>query len=134
MGSFLAGLSTVIIAIAAVRTGPAAIRDWRARQRAQAAAAREEAETIRLDRRVGLSGWSAASVNTYPVVLVTSEGGMAQAGAELVSGEPSASVILRVAARPCPEMMEGLRLRVRAGGRGGQRGSGVLGQYRPVRN
>jgi hypothetical protein len=51
IGSFLAGLSTVVIALAALIRGPAALRDWRAWQRAQADPAHEEAERIRLERR-----------------------------------------------------------------------------------
>ena len=56
IGSALAGLSTVVIAVAALIRGPGALRDWRARQRAQAEAAHEEAKTLQLDRRRGLSG------------------------------------------------------------------------------
>jgi hypothetical protein len=62
MGSFLAGLSTVIITIAALKQGPAALRDWRARLRAEAEAERENSETVRLERRRYLSGWSAHGV------------------------------------------------------------------------
>jgi len=96
IGSFLAGLSTVVIAFAAIRSGPAAIRDWRARQRAQAEELHEEAENIRLERRRGLEGWSSTGVNTYPVTLVTTDGEFDQARAELNGRQPTAYVLLRV--------------------------------------
>ncbi len=96
IGSALAGLSTVVIAVAALIRGPGALRDWRARQRAQAEAAHEEAKTLQLDRRRGLSGWNAMGVNTYPVALVTAAGEFDQARAELTSGRPTAYVVLRV--------------------------------------
>jgi hypothetical protein len=66
IGSALPGLSTLVIAIAALVRGPAALRDcdWRARERAQAQAANEEAETIQLDCRRGLTGWSDHGVDT----------------------------------------------------------------------
>jgi hypothetical protein len=96
IGSALAGLSTVIIAVAALIRSPSALRDWRARQRAQAEAAHEETRTLQLERRRGLSGWNAMGVNTYPVVLVTAAGELDQARTELVSGQPTAYVVLRI--------------------------------------
>jgi hypothetical protein len=70
IGSALAGISAAIsaaiIAVVTLIRGPAALRDWQARQRAQAGAAKEEAETTRLERRRGLSGWSAMGVSTPP--------------------------------------------------------------------
>jgi hypothetical protein len=67
IGSALAGLSTVIIALAAVKQGPTAVRAWIDSKRAQAGQAREEAETTRLERRRGLSGWSRNGVDAYDV-------------------------------------------------------------------
>jgi len=102
IGSALAGLSTLVIAAAALIRGPSALRDWRARQaeqakaaQAQAEAAREEAKTIRLERQRGLSGWSQHGIDTYNVELVTDAGGLAQAVEELGSGNPTAYVVLR---------------------------------------
>jgi hypothetical protein len=97
IGSTLAGLSTVIIAVAALIRAPAALRDWRARQRALAEAAREEAKTIRLERDRGLSGWSPGMVAVYNVSLVTQEDELERAVQELASGQLSDYVILRVA-------------------------------------
>ena len=94
--SFLAGLSTVAIAVAALIRSPAALRDWQARQRAEAEAAHEQAENIRLERRRGLSGWSRQGVNTYPAELVTEPGELDQAVRELTSALPTAYVVLRV--------------------------------------
>jgi hypothetical protein len=103
IGSFLAGLSTVIIAVAAVIRGPAVIRAWLARQageaeaaRARAEADREQAEAIRFERRRTLLGWSPGGVETYTVALVTDLAEMDRAAAELVGGGPTAYVVLRV--------------------------------------
>lgn len=86
----------LIIAIAVLIRSPAALRDWRARQRAQAEAAREQAETIRLDRRRSLSGWSGHGIDTFRVALVTDEDELRQAAAELASGKPTDYVTFRV--------------------------------------
>lgn len=103
IGSFLAGLSTVIIAVAALIRAPGALRDWRARQGAEADAAkaradvdREQAEEIRLERRRTLSGWSPGGVESYTVALVTDPAEIERAAAELNGGGPTAYVILRV--------------------------------------
>jgi hypothetical protein len=96
IGPFLAGLSTVVIALAAVRQGPAAVRAWTEAKHAQAEQAAEEAETIRLERRRGLEGWSANGVNTYPVALVTEPEEIDAARDQLASGGPTACVVLRV--------------------------------------
>jgi hypothetical protein len=96
IGSFLAGLSTVVIALAALRQGPAAVRAWTEGKRAQADREREQAESIRLERQRGLLGWSAHGVNTYPVTEVTDPGELDQARSELAGGSPTAYVILRV--------------------------------------
>jgi hypothetical protein len=97
IGSFLAGLSTVAIAVAALIRGPAALRDWRARQRAEAEAAREEAGDMRLERRRYLSGWSPGSVATFKVTPVTQAAELARAGHQLTR-QPlnSAYVMLRI--------------------------------------
>lgn len=96
IGSFLAGLSTVVIAFAAVRQGPAAVRAWIGRVHAQADAAREEAKTLQLERRRGLSGWNIHGLETYGVTLVTEPAEISQAADELASGKPTAYVVLRV--------------------------------------
>jgi hypothetical protein len=107
IGSALAGITTAIsaaiITITALIRGPAALRDWRARQQAEtqaaherAEAAREEAETTRLERRRGLSGWSAHGTETYGVTLVTETDELSQAATELTSGQPTAYAVPRV--------------------------------------
>ena len=96
IGSFLAGLSTVAIAIAALRQGPAAVRAWIDRIRAQAEAAREETQTLQLERRRRLSGWNAHGLETYGVTLVTEPAELKRAAAELADGNPTGYVVLRV--------------------------------------
>jgi hypothetical protein len=115
IGSALAGLSAAIsaaiIAIVTLIRGPAALADWRARQQAQAEAAREQAETTRLERRRGLDGWSPHGVETYGVTLVTETGELGQAVTELTSGHPTAYVILRVSENSYDNSNRGLSLR-----------------------
>ena len=96
IGSFLAGLSTVVIAVAALVRSPGALRDFRTRQaaqadaaRAQAELAREQAEETRLERRRTLQGWSPGGVETYTVALVTDPAEMDRAAAELAGGGPT---------------------------------------------
>ena len=99
IGSALAGASTVLIAVGAFIRSPAALRDWRARQRAEAEAAREQAETIRLERQRHLSGWSAHGVATFGVALITDESELSRAAHSLAGdyrGHPSPYVVLRV--------------------------------------
>lgn len=96
IGSALAGLSTVIIAVAALIRSPTAVRAWVDRQHADAEASREQAETIRLDRRRQVQGWGNGSVATYGVELVTTSEDMTTAAEELASGHPTAYVVLRV--------------------------------------
>jgi hypothetical protein len=96
IGSAIAGVSALAIAVGALIRSPAALRDWRARQRAQAEAAGEEASAIQLERHRGLSGWSAHGIETYGVALVTEADELSQAVAELGSGRPTAYVVLRV--------------------------------------
>jgi|ERR1017187_4449832 hypothetical protein len=71
IGSFLAGLSTVVIAIAALKQGPAVVRAWLDGRRAETERELEETKAIRLERRGRLEGWSAHGVNSYQVVPVT---------------------------------------------------------------
>lgn len=103
IGSMLAGLSTIIIAVAALVRSPGALRDWRARQEAEADAARARAETdraqaeaVRLDRRRTLLGWSRGGVETYTAALVTDQAETERAVAELAGGGPTPYVLLRV--------------------------------------
>lgn len=103
IGSMLAGLSTIVIAGAALIRGPAALRDWRARQLAEADAAKARAEADRahagevaLDRRRTLSGWSPHGVTTWTTALVDDRAEMEKAVAELTGGGPTPYVILRV--------------------------------------
>ena len=103
-----------------VKYGPAWLRDARARQQAQAAAASEQAilarqqgEQISLERRRGLHGWSRHGVDTFLVALVTSAEEMAEAREELTGGGPTSYVILRVAEseEKSGNVNRGLRLR-----------------------
>jgi surfactin synthase thioesterase subunit len=103
IGSALAGLSTVIIAIAALVRSPGAVRDFRERQRAQADAARAQAELTReqakqdrLERMRTLSGWSPGGVEAYTVALVTDRAELERAAAELAAGDATPYVVLRV--------------------------------------
>jgi hypothetical protein len=96
IGSFLIGLSTVVIAIAVLRQGPAVVRAWIERAHAQAEAAQEEADNTRLERQRYLSGWSAHGIWTYGVKLVTGKDELEQAARELSGGEPTTYVVFRV--------------------------------------
>lgn len=109
IGSFLAGLSTVIIAVAALVRSPGALRDWRARQNAEADAARArgeidraQAEEVALARRRTLSGWSPGGVTSFTTLVVTDPAELEQAARELsehrpgTDGPSSAYVVLRV--------------------------------------
>jgi hypothetical protein len=107
IGSAVAGLAALIAASFAVigtwKYGPAWLSDSRARQQAQtveaeanASLAREQEKQIRLERRRTLHGWSAMSVNTYAVTLVTSAEEMTRARDELLSGRPTGYAIVRV--------------------------------------
>jgi hypothetical protein len=98
IGSFLAGLSTVVIAVAALRQGPAAVRAWIDVKRAQAEKEREEVETIRLERHRYLSGWSGSGVDTFAVAAVTEPDEVASACDKILSGDITCPyVILRLA-------------------------------------
>lgn len=102
IGSMLAGLSTIVIAVGALIRGPAVVRSWLDRQaadadeaRARADALRAEAEELRLERRRTLLGWSPGGVETYTVALVTDPAEMDRAKTELTGGGPTGYVILR---------------------------------------
>ena len=103
IGSALQGFAVLIVAIGALIKGPALVRAWIGRQRAeaeaaheQAAIAREHTETERLARRARLSGWSAHGVNSFSVELVSDPAEIDRARDELSSGDPTAYVVLRV--------------------------------------
>jgi hypothetical protein len=103
IGSMLAGLSTILIAVAALIRGPAVIRAWldgkaadAEEARARAVSLREEADERRLERRRTLLGWSPGGVETYTVALVADAEEMDRAKAELTGGGPTAYVVLRV--------------------------------------
>jgi hypothetical protein len=103
IGSFLAGLSTVVIALTALKQGPAALRVWRDKQvadaeeaRARSEALRADTEERRLERRRTLLGWSPGGVETYTVALITDPDEMDHAKVELTGGGPTSYVVLRV--------------------------------------
>ena len=96
IGSAVAGLSTLMIAAAALIRGPAALRAWLERLHAETEVKREEAETIRLERRRGLSGWSRGMVAVYKADVVEDEAELERAAEELASGLPTEYVVLRV--------------------------------------
>ena len=103
VGSMLAGLSTIVIAVGALIRGPAVVRSWLDRQaadadeaRARAEALRGEAEERRLKRRRTLLGWSPGGVETYGVARVTEAAEMELAARELTGGGPTSYVVLRV--------------------------------------
>lgn len=103
IGSMLAGLSTIAIAVGALIRGPAVVRSWLDRQGAEAEEARARAEALRadteehrLDRRRTLLGWSPGGVETYTVALVTDAAEMERAANELTGGGPTGYVVLRV--------------------------------------
>lgn len=103
IGSFLQGIAVILIAIGALIKGPAVVRAWIDRQkadadeaRARAQAMRAEATEIALDRRRTLSGWSPHGVAVYTTALAADQVEMEQAVRELTGGGPTAYVILRV--------------------------------------
>lgn len=95
IGSALAGLSTLVVAVAALIRGPAVVRAWTDRLHAQADTAHQEAETIRLERQRYLHGWSRHGVDTYEVALVSDADELTQAIQEIGSGNPTAYVVVR---------------------------------------
>lgn len=105
IGSAAAGLAALIATLFAVsyaiikRQGPAWLQAVRDKENAQADAAREQAEQIRLDRRRYLSGWSGNGVESYRVTLVTEPKELAGALGELTGQDAarSAYVVVRLA-------------------------------------
>jgi hypothetical protein len=123
IGSFLAGLASVIAAVAAVygvvKYGPGWLQDARNRQQAQttkaneeANLAREQAQQIVLDRRRQLYGWSQHGIADFTVALVTTAEEMTQARDELARGDASDYVILRVTGRAQGNANRAQRLRM----------------------
>ena len=119
IGSAVAGLAALLAAIFAVygviMYGPAWLRDSRARQKAQAAAAdaqadlaREQASQIRLERRRAVHGWSPGGWDTFSVALVTSAHEMDVARAQLTGAGGSTYVILEVTPRDDDLTLDGL--------------------------
>jgi len=103
IGSMLAGLSAIVIAVGALIRGPAVVRSWLDRQaadaeeaRARAEALRADAEERRLERRRTLLGWSPHGVEAYAVALVTDPAEMDRAKDELTAGRPTGYVVLQV--------------------------------------
>ncbi|HEY1701196.1 MAG TPA: hypothetical protein VGG75_15940 [Trebonia sp.] len=109
IGSALQGFAAVIVAIGALIKGPAVVRAWIDRMRAQAeeararaAVARAEAEEIAFDRRRTLSGWSPGGVTSFTTAVVTDPDELKQAARELSEHKPgtdsplSRYVVLRV--------------------------------------
>jgi hypothetical protein len=140
IGSMLAGLSTIVIAVGALIRGPAVIRSWLDRQaadaeepRARAATLSEDAGERRLERRRTLLGWSPNGVETYSVALVTDPAEMDQAKAELAGGGPTGYVVLRVDEGEYTSPNRGQVVGVARGhghGRDRLRGPGLLGAGR----
>ncbi len=111
VGSLLGGLATVVLAIAAIIGGTAGLGDWRERQREQAELARQEAETIRLDRQRVLNGWTQTGVEVYGVTLVTEPAELTRASEQLAEGGPSDYVVLRVNENPAGNVNRAHNLR-----------------------
>lgn len=118
IGSFIAGLSAFVIAVAALWRGPAAVRAWIAERDAgrrkaldEAEVAREQAETTRLERRRGLSGWSVHGVNSFDVALVTDDDELTRAAHDQAEGAPTVYVTLRASS---PALAHALRQNRRA--------------------
>jgi hypothetical protein len=100
LGGFLGGVSTLVLAAAAIIGGGAGLGDWRAKQREQRALAQEQAQTARLDRHRVLNGWTPNGVQVYGVALVTTDDEMTQAHDQLTARGPSDYVLLRVNESP----------------------------------
>jgi hypothetical protein len=107
IGSAAGGLAALLAAVFTIysvaRYGPAWLREARARQQAQADAAREQAalarqenEQMALERHRVLHGWSPHGIDSFRVELVTAAGEMAEAREQLLGGGPTGYVILRV--------------------------------------
>lgn len=90
----LGGLAALLVAIITLPQIPGGVRDWRERQRAQAALAGEQREQLALERRARLYGWSGHGIDTFGVTLVTAPEELERAAIEL--GGYTDYVILRV--------------------------------------
>lgn len=97
IGSFVGGVAALLLAAVAIVTGTAGLKDWRAQMRRQGELAVEQRNSILLDRRRSLQGWSPHGVNTFGVQLVTDPVEMRNAIEGLTAREPSEYVLLRVA-------------------------------------
>jgi hypothetical protein len=97
LGSFIGGGAALLLAVVAIVTGTAGLKDWRAHQRQQQELAKEQTKNILLNRRRVLQGWSPHGVATYGVQLVTDSDEMKNAVEQLIAREPSEYVVLRVA-------------------------------------
>src|SRR4051794_5719768 len=96
IGSFVGGGAALVLTVVAVVTGAAGLKDWRARMRQQGELAEEQRNSILLDRRRSLQGWSPHGVNTFGVQLVTDPDEMRNAVEALITREPSEYVLLRM--------------------------------------
>jgi hypothetical protein len=96
LGAAVGGFSAAVLAVTAFIGGAAALKPWRENLHAQRDLAREQENGIRLERLSRLDGWSPGTVSVYGVRLVTDKDEMTRAQAELLGGDPTAYVILRV--------------------------------------
>lgn len=99
VGSLLGGLAAVALAVVAAITGTAGLGEWRNKLRKERELAEEQTESIRLDRRRTLYGWSGHGVDTYSVQLVTDSRELDRAVEELKSGDATKFVVLQVSGR-----------------------------------
>ena len=96
LGSAVGGFSAAVLAVTAFIGGAAALKPWRENLHAQRDLAREQENGIRLERLARLNGWTPGTVSVYGVTLVTGKDEMTRAQAELLGGDPTGYVILRV--------------------------------------
>lgn len=96
LGDFASGVGTIILTGAALWGGGAALQDLRARLRQQRDLTAEQREQIRLDRRRVLNGWSRGGTHVYGVQLVGQPEELNKAVKELIAGEASDYVVIRV--------------------------------------
>jgi len=94
IGSMLGGLAALLVAVVTLPQIPGGVRDWRERQRAQAALAEAQREQLAIERRARLYGWSGHGIDTFGVTLVTTPEELEQAAAEM--GGYTDYVVMRV--------------------------------------
>jgi hypothetical protein len=111
LGGAIGGFSAAVLAVTAFIGGAAALRPWRESLHAQRDLAREQENGIRLERLSRLNGWTPGTVSVYGVTIVTEKDEMARAEAELVGGEPTEYVILRVSENPAGNVNRARSLR-----------------------